>query len=84
MQFSVFFVFFFNLYINIGTRYIPNENLWYIIGNRIETRQKVNAGHCSGGIHQSIYLCLIINLIDSASALLNQIFVLCCVYSFKN
>ena len=38
MQFTVSF----ELYIDIGTRYIPNMKLINIIGNRTETRQKIN------------------------------------------
>ena len=58
MQFTVFFEFIYRCWHHVHTKH---ENLVYY-GIRTETRQRIDAVHCSRGIYLSVYLYLIIKL----------------------
>ena len=66
MQFTSYFVFIYRYWNHVHTKHenfsIFQTSVQYIIGVRTETRQKINAVHCSRGIYLFFYLYLIIKL----------------------
>ena len=61
MQFTVFLIY---IWIFKPGRYQTSKLVQYIIGIRIETRQKINLVHCSRGIYLTFFifikLCLLV------------------------